>query len=158
MYTNWRSNASTRFYYFIQELVPFSSCNYKHKKRNEIKNVTKDHKIFLEQAKKEVMTEMEFNWKIMHFIQDTLVERNMMYGILRDIEVLCDSNETGDEDKKEILQLLIKVPEEFRAFSSEDETGLAKSNILLSFSWEKDSLKTHPPYAPRHVPEISEFQ
>lgn len=83
----------------------------------------KSHRSYLDKAKKEVMAEMEFNWKIMHAIHETIVERNFLYGILSDIENYCDSTPGLSEQKKYIVDTLTHVPD---YFAPVDDPEIAK--------------------------------
>ena len=96
------------------------------KRHEEIKSSLKTHKSFLDQAKKEVMAEMEFNWKIMHAIQETMVERNFLYTILREIEDYCSASEIDTEEKRAVLDILMKVPDDFEQVS---DSELAKGSF-----------------------------
>jgi len=90
------------------------------KKHEEIKACVKSHRSFLEQAKKEVMAEMEFNWKIIHAIQETVSERNILYSILREIEDFCSASQVDSEEKTAVLDILLKVPEDFAQVSDKE--------------------------------------
>jgi len=98
------------------------------KKHQELKEELRGHKHFLDKVKKEVMTEMEFNWKIMHAIRETMSERNFLYDILRDIELFCEKASDDSTNKKNIMEILSRVPEDFKPVDDPEIVKQMKAN------------------------------
>ena len=65
---------------------------------------------------KQLMQKMEFNWRIIHAIGETMTERDFYYNTLCEIESVCNENQPENSTiKSKVKEILSSKPMEFMA-------------------------------------------
>lgn len=97
----------------------------------------------LQNMQNEVARLMEFNWKIMHGIQEMNTERNFLYGVLRGVENILEDESRQDPVRKEIVGIIKEVPEDVQLKRKRKNSSKSPHNKFRSVGGNS-STNTHP--------------